>query len=368
MTELFDNFFLYYRGRVALAELLRCFGVKKGDYVAIQAYTCSAVPEGVISTGAIPLYIDTIFNGLTMCPHDLEKKIKENPSVKVIVLQHTFGLPANITQVSLVAKKYGLHMIEDCCHTFNSEFEGVRVGNIADASFFSFEWGKPISIGLGGAIRTSNKAIQKKLKKQYMKFVYPPIYKEIQLILQKIAFSLLYKPSTYWILKKIFNYLSNRNIISGNHSESIFNLNFKEFNWKMSKFCKFLLNRSTQRLGNFEDVSKQVSNIYNQELLGFKNHKLVGNKNSKTIFVRYPMFVNDKDRVLRKASDSMIEVSSWYSSPVHPYTGDELTKIHYILGSCPNAEFAAKNVISLPVTHIPKKNYMEKVREVIGST
>ena len=53
-----NNLLLYFRGRVALAELLIASGIGEGDKVAIQAYTCSAVPEGVYASKAKPLYID----------------------------------------------------------------------------------------------------------------------------------------------------------------------------------------------------------------------------------------------------------------------------------------------------------------------
>ena len=71
MPNLINQSLLYYRGRVALSELLISAGVKNGDSVAIQAYTCSAVPEGVIASGAKPIYIDTIDSGITMSPDDL---------------------------------------------------------------------------------------------------------------------------------------------------------------------------------------------------------------------------------------------------------------------------------------------------------
>ena len=82
-----NNIFLYYRGRVALSQLLLAGGVRKGDCVAIQAYTCSAVPEGVLAVGAKPLYIDVVKNGVTMSPNDLELKLDGLKGVKAIVIQ-----------------------------------------------------------------------------------------------------------------------------------------------------------------------------------------------------------------------------------------------------------------------------------------
>ena len=47
----------YFRGRVALAECLKSLGVGKGDRVAVQAFTCVAVPEAIMAVGATPLWI-----------------------------------------------------------------------------------------------------------------------------------------------------------------------------------------------------------------------------------------------------------------------------------------------------------------------
>ena len=45
--------FTYFRGRVALHAILKALGVGSGHLVATQAFTCSAVPEGIMATGAI---------------------------------------------------------------------------------------------------------------------------------------------------------------------------------------------------------------------------------------------------------------------------------------------------------------------------
>jgi len=218
MPNLINQSLLYYRGRVALSELLISAGVKNGDSVAIQAYTCSAVPEGVIASGAKPIYIDTIDSGITMSPDDLECKLLGDNSIKAVVVQHTFGIAADIVKISKIAKQHNLIVIEDCCHTFSSEYNGVKVGSISDASFYSFEWGKPISLGLGGGVQVNNADMLKNLNSRYSLFKNPSLSSELQLLIQKIAFHVLYNPRTYWAVKKMYHFLSNIGLIKGNHS------------------------------------------------------------------------------------------------------------------------------------------------------
>ena len=184
--------YLYYRGRVALSELLISGNIGKGDYVAIQAYTCSAVPEAVFASQANPLYIDVVEEGVTMSPDNLELKLKNVKNVKAVVIQHTFGIVADVERIVEISKKYNLIVIEDCCHSYNSEYKGHKVGSFSDASFYSFEWGKPISLGLGGAAQVKNKKMLDRIKLQYNSLTNPPISAELQLFIQKVAFLILF--------------------------------------------------------------------------------------------------------------------------------------------------------------------------------
>ena len=84
--------FSYYRGRVAQAALLRALGIGQGDHVAIQAFTCLAVPEGVLATGAEPVYIDIEANGST-CQQN--RRARLTPGTRAVIVQHTFGIPAD---------------------------------------------------------------------------------------------------------------------------------------------------------------------------------------------------------------------------------------------------------------------------------
>ena len=74
--------YLYMRGRVGLSKILSGLGVCPGDHVALQAFTCSAVPEAVYAVGAIPVYIDIEENGVNMCPVKLQNCLKENHRIR----------------------------------------------------------------------------------------------------------------------------------------------------------------------------------------------------------------------------------------------------------------------------------------------
>ena len=108
--------FYGYRGRVCLRMVLEAAGVRKGDYVVCQSFTCVAVPEAIISIGAKPLFVDTENSFVNLSVNDLEKKISTNKLVKAVVIQHTYGIKFPAKKLSYLKNKYDITFIEDCCH------------------------------------------------------------------------------------------------------------------------------------------------------------------------------------------------------------------------------------------------------------
>src|SRR5690349_19370690 len=81
--------FLFNSGRGSLYAVLKAAGVKEKDEVILQAFTCVAVVDAIIATGAKPIYAD-ISTHLTLDKNDVAKKI--SPKTKAIIFQHTFGV------------------------------------------------------------------------------------------------------------------------------------------------------------------------------------------------------------------------------------------------------------------------------------
>ena len=357
-----DSRYLYFRGRVALAELLIACGAKKGDFIAIQAYTCSAVPEAAFATQAKPLYIDVTINGVTMSTLDLERKLKKNTNVKIIIIQHTFGIVADIKKLSEIAKKYNLMIIEDCCHSINSSFEDIEIGNYSDASFYSFEWGKPIPLGLGGAIKINNPSLLPKINNQYKEFNSPTLRSELQLIVQIFVFTFLYNPKTYWTIKKLYHLMSRIGAIKGNHSSVNLSQKTDEFNWKISRIIQGRLKRKMSHLKNNIVNNKKVVKNYEDNLICCNGATALDVlPASKTVYVRYPVWVSDKKNFMQYSLNNNIEVSDWYNSPIHPHKGINLKKLGYESGSCPNAELSCNHIISLPISLALNKRSVKKL-------
>ena len=110
----------FWKGRVALEAILRALGLQGGDEVIVPAYTCMVVPNAIRLVGAIPVYADIGAGNYNIDPLDVEKKV--TPRTRVLIVQHTYGIPANLEALASFAQKHGLHLVEDCAHVLIGSF------------------------------------------------------------------------------------------------------------------------------------------------------------------------------------------------------------------------------------------------------
>src|SRR5581483_6767724 len=107
-------------GRSGEFAILSALNLHEGDEVIIQAFTCVAVPNSVLWTGAKAIYADIDETG-NLDPKDLEKKITKK--TKAVIIQHTFGIAANMDAIQKVLKGKKIILIEDCAHALGASYK-----------------------------------------------------------------------------------------------------------------------------------------------------------------------------------------------------------------------------------------------------
>jgi dTDP-4-amino-4,6-dideoxygalactose transaminase len=86
-----------------------------------------------------------------------------------------------------------------------------------------------------------------------------------------------------------------------------------------------------------------------------------------TVLLRYPIMVDDRDRLLEEAADRHIELSDWFNHPLHP-AGACLDNLNWDQRECPTAVSVARNVVNLPLHDHVSERYAEKcLRFVMGA-
>lgn len=338
----------FFRGRVALYAILKGLGIGAGDEVATQAFTCVAVPEGIMATGAQPLWVDIEAEGYNMDAADLRRKL--TPRTRAVIIQHTYGIPADLDSLLQVAGEAGLPVIEDCCHTLASTYRGRTVGSFGIASFYSFEWGKPIVAGIGGSAVVNDPELRERVHEAYENYHAPGIKRLARIQLQYYAFGLLYRPRLYWPVRTLFHRLGSLGMAESNYNPVGEGNIAEDFNLRMALPLQRRLADNLAKLDAQTRHSHWAANEYRTRIQSKAVTHPTPPKNSDTVFARYPLRARNKAELLVAARKANVELSEWYATPVHPLEGQDLRLVYYEPGSCPNAEVRCGEIVALP-TH-----------------
>ena len=354
--------FFYWKGRVALYALLKAMGVKEGDEVILPAYTCVVVPNAILYLGAKPVYVDVSAKTYNMDVEAVSAAISDR--TKVIICQNTYGLSSDLDELKDIAAKHGLYTIEDCTHGFGGSYRGTPNGLSCDAAFFSTQWNKPFSTGIGGFAITNNKMVTNRLSVLQKDLVTPSPKELINLRVLYFVKRFLINDVTYWPLVKLYRWLSRNNLVVGSSSgEEINSVAMPE------GYCKAFSDvqakegmRTLPMLA--EELKRRKSNafLYSETLLDSgKNHvaSVLVNDHS---FLKYPLLVKDRERFMALAEKSKVLLGEWFLTPLHPVEG-ELSAWGFEYGEYPVAEYLAEHVVNLPTTPSDVGRVIEFLKE-----
>jgi len=140
-------------GTAALKVALLALGIGPGDEVITQGFTFVATWESILDTGAIPVFAE-IDDTLCLDPNDIARKI--TPRTKAIIPVHMCGAQARITDITAVADKHGLSVIEDTAQSCGGRLLGKALGSFGKLGTFSFDSVKTMTTGEGGMVITND--------------------------------------------------------------------------------------------------------------------------------------------------------------------------------------------------------------------
>lgn len=349
--------FSFNSGRSALLAILSSLQLKEGDEVLLQAFTCNAVVNPVIWSGLKPVYVDCDKKTFNIDIIDLKKKITSKS--KVLIVQHTFGLPENLKEILKICQEKKLILIEDCAHSLGAKFEGKKVGTFGKVSFFSFSRDKVISCVYGGMAATNDEIVAKKLYKYQQNIKYPSRFWIFQQLLHPILMNFLILPS-YRILGKYLLYLFQKlGLLSkAIHQKEKNAEKPRYFPKKLPPVLAFLALNQLKKVETFNNHRKLIAQFYRKEIAKLKGFELPIEKDQ--IYLRFTVKHSNAYNIIKKAWRNNLLLGDWYNSPVAP-KDTKLERVGYIKGSCLNSEELAKKILNLP-THI---NISLKVAEKV---
>lgn len=138
---------------LALA-VLHDFGARYGDEVVVPALSFVATGNAVLHAGFKPVFVDVDRRTLNIDAQKIEAAITER--TKAIMPVHLMGKPADMDVINRIAKKHGLHVVEDAAEAHGGSYKGRNVGTLGHMAAYSLYVAHIITTIEGGIVTTDN--------------------------------------------------------------------------------------------------------------------------------------------------------------------------------------------------------------------
>ena len=151
-------------GTDALAIALRALGIGPGDEVITTPLSAAYSALAIMMAGARPVFADIDPERLTLDPQAASAAVTSRTAALLPV--HLYGQPADMVEISNVASRHGLAIVEDCCQAHLATCAGKPVGSFGAAAAYSFYPTKNLgALGDGGAITTHDSELAARAKR-----------------------------------------------------------------------------------------------------------------------------------------------------------------------------------------------------------
>jgi len=304
-------------GTSALHLALLAAGIGPGDEVITIPFTFVATVAAIGYTGARPVFVDIDSRSYTMNVKQIESKITKR--TKAVLPVHLYGQPADMDPIQKIAQKYGLVVIEDAAQAHGAEYKGHKTGGIGNLGCFSFYPGKNLgAYGEGGMVVTNN----------------PDYAKTIRMLRD-------------WGQEQKYQHL------------------VKGYNYRMDGLQGAILRVKLRHLEAWTEARRAHARRY-QELLPDEEIKKPEEMSySRHVYHIYAIRSPRRDDLQQKLFSQGIQTGIHYPIPVHLQKAYE--DLNYKPGDFPEAEQAAREVLSLPMFAELSTQTMDLIAEGIYS-
>lgn len=300
-------------GTDALYLGLSALGIQEGDEVIVPTYTFIATALCVSFCRATPVFVDVEPDTYNVDPKAFEGAI--TPKTKAIVIVHLYGQPANMGEISAIARKHGIKIVEDAAQAHGATYNGKRVGSLGDVACFSFYPTKSLgACGDAGMIVTSDKSIY-----------------ERALMLRDYG-------------------------RMGRYEHKI-----KGTNSRLDTLQAVVLRAKLKHLDKWNYMRAEKAGMYNQLLKNVPGVTTPSLKENRThVYQTYAILIENRDKVMEALKAKGISVLIHYPIPLH--LQEAFSELNYCRGDFPVSERLSSQILSLPMfPHITE----QQVKEVV---
>jgi len=287
---------------------LKALGIGDGDEVVTVSNTAVPTVSAIVSTGAIPRFIDIDPDTYLMDTSLLERVI--NSKTRCILPVHLYGQCVNMDEVIDIAQRYGLKILEDCAQSHGATFNGRKAGSMSDIAAFSFYPTKVLGgFGDGGMVVTDDEKLYKRLRR--LRF-----------------------------------YGMEKTYYSEEHG----------YNSRLDELHAAILLRRLKHLDDYISKRKAIARRYDGSL---KDTGLILPKtasHNEHVYYLYVCRHPKRDKIISELKKRDIFVNISYPWPVHLMQGYQF--LGYKMGDLPLTEKVSKEIFSLPM--YPSLDSMEQ--------
>jgi perosamine synthetase len=363
LTQLLgDKLFLLDSARSSFSFLLENLKLAEGSEVLITSFTCVVILNPILWAKLKPVFVDIEEATFNTSIEAILAKVTEQ--TKLILVQHTFGVPVDMLKLkSELAKltREDIILVEDLAHTLEATYPNseVRIGTEADFSLLTFGVEKVISTIRGGGLLipinskySDNKDLLSSLVTSYQKLPELPAKMRKRLLKNPLfwerAIPLYYLGIGKLTLGRILVFFARKFGLLGIQIEP------EEYSGgkpsylpaKMPSEFTILGKNQLQKLPRLNAQRKRLAKIYTENLKG------IAFKDDSQILLRYPILLSDKakrDQLIEQAKAEGFVLGDWYKTMF--YTKPEFLKaLGYKHGSSKVSESVADRIVNLPTS------------------
>lgn len=352
-----SNHFLFLpSGRASLWLILKALSAIKPlkREVIIPAYACPAVASAILKAGLKPVLVDINLQDFGFDNKGLKNALGQN--TLAVILVHLFGFPANIDYAYLCCKENETFLIEDCAQAFGNSVVGTpekKLGFQADASFFSFGRGKPLSVLHGGIAITGSENIFKVANNIYQKLNKPSKTSSVKYMMLLGLYNLFSRPYLYWIPER----LSSLHL-----GETVFEPDFAVY--KSSNFPKMLLNVMIGSTRQEQEIRGKNSSWYST---AFQDTRYIRKPpDSSFPYLRYPLLIEGmelRNQILEELRHHGTGAALFYPCPLNELSG--LREVLLDDTTYANSKAFSNSLITLPVHSGVTQQVLDTIKEVV---
>lgn len=340
---------LFGSGRSALHALVAALELPPTAEVLLPGYTCVVVPNVFLHLGLPVRYVDIAPGGWNPDTEAIAHAI--TPQTALVVLPHNFGLCMD--GIERLRERFpAVVFVEDAAHAWGSrDAEGRMAGTRAQAAFFSFEYSKPLTTGIGGALVLNDIQLRARMATR-LPLLKPPKRGQVLRQVLTLVWHRLGQSLPGGVLRGLTAVLRlparAAGVVARTPDSEISGDTAPDYAVGLSPWSAALGLQQVRRAQEVWAVRRRQVAVYADLLAGAPGWVLP-NVGDAQVLLRYPVRIDDPTQraaVMRGLEALDIVPGVWFDDVVHP-AGSH--RYGYEDGACPQGEAAARAVLNLPL-------------------